>query len=362
MPENFLQLSAKDKADALRVAASASGRPGSLLEKDVWVVWALSTLFESPLGSHLVFKGGTALSKAYKAIRRFSEDVDLTYDIRALAPELVANSPQGLDAIPPSRSQEKKWSDEIRKELLPAWLRDHAHPIVEAAMIGLAGVQSRVTESCIFIDYEPLVAPSRYALPSVMLEFGARSTGEPSSVRSVQCDIQDFIQDVSFPVANPRVMQIERIFWEKATAAHVYCVQGEAGLSQRFSRHFHDLVRLDEAGHLPGALKAREVAEAVAIHKNAFFAEKDAAGNRIDYLAAVRGGLALVPSGNAYDALRADYQRMVEERLFIDEAESFELLMSKCAQIHEQLDRQADMERRAALAELTAYDQELGLS
>jgi hypothetical protein len=92
------------------------------MEKDVWVVWALSTLFESSLGSHLVFKGGTALSKAYKAIRRFSEDVDLTYDIRALAPGLVANSPQGLDAIPPSRSQEKKWSDEIRKELLPAWL------------------------------------------------------------------------------------------------------------------------------------------------------------------------------------------------------------------------------------------------
>jgi hypothetical protein len=298
--------------------------------------------------------------KRYGACRLL---LHLTYDIRALAPELVANAPEGLDAIPPSRSQEKKWSDEIRKELLPAWLRDHAHPIVEAAMSGLAGVQSRVTENCIFIDYEPLVAPSRYALPSVMLEFGARSTGEPSSMRLVYCDIRDFIhQDVSFPAAHPRVMEIERIFWEKATAAHVYCVQGEAGLSQRFSRHFHDLVRLDEAGYLPSALKAHEVAEAVAIHKNAFFAEKDAAGNRIDYLAAVRGGLALVPSGNAYDALRADYQHMVEERLFIDEAESFEMLMSKCAKIHEQLERQADTERRAALAELTAYDREIGLN
>jgi hypothetical protein len=83
-------------------------------------------------------------------------------------------------------------------------------------------------------------------------------------------------------------------------------------------------------------LKAREVAEAVAVHKNAFFAEKDAAGNRMDYLAALRGCLALVPSGNAYDALRADYHRMVQERLFLDEAESFEMLMSKCPQIHEQ--------------------------
>jgi predicted nucleotidyltransferase component of viral defense system len=75
MPETFLHLSAREKVNALRVGFSASGRPVHLLEKDVWVVWALSTLFESPLGTHLVFKGGTALSKAYKAIRRFSEDV-----------------------------------------------------------------------------------------------------------------------------------------------------------------------------------------------------------------------------------------------------------------------------------------------
>jgi hypothetical protein len=337
MPESFLQLSNKERVDVLRGAASQSGRSGPLLEKDVWVVWALSTLFESPLGNHLVFKGGTALSKAYKALRRFSEDVDLTYDIRALAPGLVANSPRGLDAIPPSRSQEKKWSDEIRKELLPVWLRNHAHPIVEAGLVGMSGVTSRVTDSCIFIDYEPLLAPSRYAAPTVMLEFGARSTGEPSKVMTVQCDMQEFIQGVAFPTAKPRVMEIERIFWEKATAAHVYCLQGEAGLSVRFSRHFYDLARLDKAGYLPSVMKASEVAEAVAMHKNAFFVEKDVAGNRIDYLAAVRGGITLVPTGNAYDTLRADYQRMDEERLFVEETQSFEETMAHCARIQEQL-------------------------
>jgi hypothetical protein len=261
----------------------------------------------------------------------------LTYDIRALAPELVANAPEGLDAIPPSRSQEKKWSDEIRKELLPAWLRDQAHPIMEAAMTGLEGVTSRVTDGCIFIDYEPLVAPSRYALPSVILEFGARSTGEPSSVRPVRCDIEEFIPGVSFPVANPRVMEIERIFWEKATAAHVYCLQGGAGLSARFSRHFHDIVRLQEAGYLGNALKARTIAEAVAIHKNAFFAEKDAVGNRIDYLAAVHNGLTLVPEGTALDALRGDYQQMLEDGLLLEDAESFDLLMEKCMRAQEEL-------------------------
>ncbi len=75
MADAFLSLSPEERREALEFAASKSGRPAHLLEKDVWVVLALSALFESLLGEHLVFKGGTSLSKAYKVIRRFSEDV-----------------------------------------------------------------------------------------------------------------------------------------------------------------------------------------------------------------------------------------------------------------------------------------------
>jgi len=88
MPESYLDLSVKDKREALEVAASKSGRPAPLLEKDIWVVLALNALFSSEYGTHLVFKGGTALSKVHKVIHRFSEDLDLTYDIRELIPGL----------------------------------------------------------------------------------------------------------------------------------------------------------------------------------------------------------------------------------------------------------------------------------
>ena len=46
-------------------------------------------------------------------------------------------------------------------------------------------------------------------------------------------------------------MLAERTFWEKATAMHVFCRQ-ERRRGQRQSRHWHDLVRLDDAdiGHL----------------------------------------------------------------------------------------------------------------
>jgi len=41
---------------------------------------------------------------------------------------------------------------------------------------------------------------------------------------------------VSFPIASPLVMTVARTFWEKATAAHVFCRQG---------RVRGDLARLD---------------------------------------------------------------------------------------------------------------------
>src|SRR5919201_5415775 len=89
---DFFQLSPEERLEVLGVAATASGRPLHLLEKDIWVVWTLQALFASKHGAHLVFKGGTSLSKAYGVIGRFSEDIDLTYDIREIAADLIEKS------------------------------------------------------------------------------------------------------------------------------------------------------------------------------------------------------------------------------------------------------------------------------
>jgi len=47
------------------------------VEKDYWVTFALYRIVNAPIGKDTIFKGGTALSKCYKIIERFSEDIDL---------------------------------------------------------------------------------------------------------------------------------------------------------------------------------------------------------------------------------------------------------------------------------------------
>lgn len=57
-------------ADQMKIAAI-------YVEKDYWVTYALFTIFNNEIGKDTVFKGGTALSKCYNMIERFSEDIDL---------------------------------------------------------------------------------------------------------------------------------------------------------------------------------------------------------------------------------------------------------------------------------------------
>ncbi|MCV2359127.1 nucleotidyl transferase AbiEii/AbiGii toxin family protein [Paucibacter sp. TC2R-5] len=127
---DFFQLSDADRRDALDLAANASGRPPHLLEKDIWVAWSLRELYAGPYAEHLVFNGGTSLSKAYGVIRRFLEDVDLTYNIRSIAGDLTGDAHTPL---PATKSQEKKWSKEIRARLSD-WVSKEITPRLQQAL------------------------------------------------------------------------------------------------------------------------------------------------------------------------------------------------------------------------------------
>jgi len=244
-----------------------------------------------------------------------------------------------VEALPSNRSQEKRWTKQIRMRL-PEWIGDQVVPVIAHALSEQRlSARLSIDGEKVFIEYDPLAKGSGYTRPAVMLEFGARSTGEPWEIRAIRCDAADHLPSIVFPTAAPRVMRPERTFWEKATAIHVFCAQGQFRGGDRFARHWHDITRLDRAGVVKTAIANRALALAVARHKAVFFAEKNSDGDPIDYEAAVSGALQLVPDDKALESLSLDYVRMVEDGLLFDEAEPFDELLDHCRELQERANR-----------------------
>lgn len=211
--------------------------------------------------------------------------------------------------------------------------------VTEALAASGLQAQTWAENDRLHVEYDPLATGTGYVRPAVLLEFGARATGEPWESLPVVCDAAAHVPQLVFPSAVPQVMRIERTFWEKATAIHVFCAQGRFRGAERFARHWHDVARLGDGGHASRAIADPDIAIAVAHHKTAFFPEKDRDGKIIDYAAAVSGGLRLVPDGAALDLLADDYNRMVDDGLLLDEAETFDLLVEQCRAIEEHANR-----------------------
>src|SRR5687768_912989 len=96
---DWLKLTDEQRRGTLESIEYTEGILPKAAEKDWWVTLALHTLFLGKFKDHLVFKGGTSLSKCFNLIERFSEDIDI-----ALAPEAVGMKYEGN----PSKSFVKK--------------------------------------------------------------------------------------------------------------------------------------------------------------------------------------------------------------------------------------------------------------
>ena len=124
----FAKLAAKERADFVREASARLDVLPVMVEKDFWVCWMLQQIFQSPTTStHLVFKGGTSLSKVFGAIKRFSEDIDLS-----IAPELLGWKESELDDAPTPTQRRKRL--EKLEAACRAKVQEHFQPELEKSV------------------------------------------------------------------------------------------------------------------------------------------------------------------------------------------------------------------------------------
>ncbi len=319
MPEAFLQLSPEEQAEILQTCAGKLGRRAEHLEKDVWVCWVLQGLFTMPGRLPMAFKGATSLSKVYGAIRRFSEDVDVTVDYKSLD--------QSIDPFDPtvSRTARDKYT-----ELLKTKLAEHTKNVIRPHFEDLVAQLTEKPPKPITIsdDGEKLFIPylSRFGTAeSVFLEFGGRNVISPNEEHPLRPYISAELPELQFPEATVPVLVPSRTFWEKATLIHVACNRSDPKLdADRQSRHWHDLAVLADHNIGKIAILDLQLLQDVVKHKNVFFR-----ASYTNYEACLSGGLRLIPGARLLEALRTDYEKMIGDGMFDGEPPSFDSIVSR---------------------------------
>lgn len=311
--DKIIALTAAQRAEVFQAAAQQSGMSAVILEKDFWVCWTLRRLFALPdVGDHLIFKGGTSLSKVWKAISRFSEDIDVSLSREWLG-FTGEHDPENVG----SRKQQRKRLDDlsaacaekIRAVLLPALRQD-----VRAHLRDTGWQVELDTEDpqTVLFNYPSAVAPAvanAYVRREVRIECGARSDAWPAEHKIVRPYVAEALAGV---VADAevavKVLAIERTYWEKATILHAEAHREETKATPpRFSRHYADLAALADHAEAKAAVNRSDLRERVVAHKQVFFASTWAS-----YETAVPGSFRLVPAEARLQMLAQDYRDMRE--------------------------------------------------
>lgn len=328
----FLQIPEQRRLLAFQQVDAAMGLQAVSVEKDFWVCWTLRELFRLPgIGEHLTFKGGTSLSKAWKLIERFSEDIDLVVHKEILG--------FGNDAAPDKASSNKQRKARL-ESLMDAcrfWVQRTIKPAFSARIMETLGDSGWKLEvdpemadgQCLLFHYPSVFAAGSagYVRPVVKIELGARSDDWPNESKSIKPYVIEYFPaldpDASFIV---QVLSAERTFWEKACLLHEETFRpADKPRKLRMARHYYDLWCLLRAGVGDTALANKALFQRVAEHRETFFRY-----SWVDYSTHKPGTFRLSPPTDHVANWRADYSEMLGP-MFFGESPTFEQMMAATA-------------------------------
>ena len=313
-------------------AGARLGFSAGSVEKDLWVCWILRALFTLPLsGRHLTFKGGTSLSKGWRLIQRFSEDLDIVLD-RDVLGFRGEHAPESA----PSQKQRAKRLDALRAAC-QQYVRDSLLPELDQRLRGAPEDPSRwqlamdpddLDAQTLLFHYPAVAAQSDYIRPVVKIELGARSDTEPSAEPRITPYVAEALPDLSgdctFIV---RAVAPERTFWEKVALLHEegHRTSGAAPKA-RLARHYYDVWALIQAGVADRAVADFALFARVAAHRVVFFRKSQEAQASLQ-----PGRLRITPSSERRAAWKQDYDAM-RESMFFGEAPTFDDILAAVAE------------------------------
>lgn len=332
LAENFLALPPERRARAFEQAAAGQAGLDVILEKDFWVSWLLGMLFTLPeVAPHLVFKGGTSLSKVFGVIDRFSEDIDL-----CLVPEFVGADTTGFDALT-SRGKRDAAVMEMQA-LCSAKAQAVLMPALEAAIVSTLGASMAGGWLRFEVDADAKSPIVYFAYPStqgggfaylrreVKLELGTLTDQQPTGSYAIKPLLADaFPQLFDGWACSVTALELERTFWEKATILHAeFHRPAESSTPIRYARHYFDMAKL--LGH-PNA--AQYLADKTQCQRVVDWKSRAFARGWARYDLATHGTFRLTPAPQRQADLAQDYATM--RPMFMTEPPPFADLMQRLA-------------------------------
>lgn len=328
---DFYTVDKAEKAAIFNAIATEMGMTPFAVEKDWWVSRTLNIIFRMDIAAHLVFKGGTSLSKAWKLINRFSEDIDLAID-----KEFFEGYKGDI-----SRTQIGKLRKEAGKYTTGAFFSD----LQEAFRVnGFQDLEFKVIDSgesdqdprVIEIYYPNVISqPTAYVLPRVQIEISCRSLREPFTIRPFGSLVDEQYADREFaePVFEVPTVNPERTFLEKLFLLHEeFHRSAEKMRVDRLSRHLYDIYHLTKEGIAARAISDKGLYETIVAHRYKF-----SRVGEVDYNLHHPHTLNPIPVEEKMAEWEADYATMKEEMIYEENKPSFDDLINNLSELRTQL-------------------------
>ncbi len=324
----FIQLSEDTKKNIISQASTRTGMSVKTIEKDWWVTLVLKALFSMPQSEHFIFKGGTSLSKAWKLIQRFSEDIDIALSPNAFGYEYIKNPSHSF--VKALKKKGCKYTSTTIKTGLEQRLIELGIPVnlirIEAEPIN-DGIPDKDPQT-LYLKYPSLYEPNEYIDESVKIEFSVRSYRDPFSKANIQSILSEAFPNPTYNEISFTILAVdpEKTFLEKIFLLHekFALVKYEKMIGERQSRHLSDLVKMMEAGIDKIVINNQEFYLLLLEHRKHYTRLKG-----IDYTKMQMADISFVPPPEIIEILRKDYLIMQSEMIYEDNSPNFETLINR---------------------------------